>query len=119
MLSRLRRFQFFILARSAGLVFATAGLFCVCLLVSVHGQQLHKEDKRYEVIDPVEGERRMVNFRRQRLDGDYCFHFELEHLPRRGESVRYYGTMWGSWNELGPLNRIELATEQGRHPIDT
>lgn len=59
-------------------------------------------------IDQEEGVRRMDAFRSQRLDGDYCFRFELEHLPRRGDKTTYLGTMWGSWNEHGPINRFEI-----------
>jgi hypothetical protein len=62
-----------------------------------------------ERIDQEEGARRMAAFRGQRLQGDYCFRFELEHLPRREKKVTYYGTMWGSWNEEGPVIRIELV----------
>ncbi len=67
-----------------------------------------KKDNRYEEIDRLEADRRLADFRNQRLIGDFCFRFELEHLPRRGATVRYYGTMWGSWNEQGPVTRIAL-----------
>lgn len=97
--------------RSAVLGFSAAGLFYVYAVSSACAQQPPRNDNRYEVIDAEEGERRMAAFRRQRLDGDYCFRFVLEHLPRRGKSVRYFGIMWGSWNEEGPISRIELSTE--------
>lgn len=78
-------------------------------------QMPHHRDHRYEEIDDAEGARRLQAFRNQRLDGDFCFRFELEHLPRRGATERYLGTMWGSWNEEGPVTRIELSSESG-HP---
>ena len=99
--------------RSAVCALAAAGLFHVCSPLPVVAQQPPVKDNRYTVIDAEEGQRRMAAFRRQRLDGDYCFRFELEHLPRRGKSQRYYGTLWGSWNEQGPVSRIELAAEPG------
>lgn len=89
----------------------------VCFLFSpiipntlLHGQTGPKQVDRYKVIDAEEGARRLEAFRLQRLEGDFCFRFELEHLPRRGSTVHYYGTMWGSWNENGPISRIELKT---------
>ncbi|MDQ8207030.1 hypothetical protein QEH52_05895 [Coraliomargarita sp. SDUM461003] len=59
-------------------------------------------------IDVEEGAQRLEAFRRQRLDGDFCFEFELEHKPRRARTVRYQGTMWGSWNDLGPITRFRV-----------
>ena len=73
-----------------------------------YGQSPLQKDSRYEVIDEAEAARRLDAFRKQRLKGDFCFRFQLEHLPRRGSSVRYYGSMWGSWNEKGPVTRIQL-----------
>ncbi|MBT62377.1 MAG: hypothetical protein CML13_04105 [Puniceicoccaceae bacterium] len=61
-----------------------------------------------ERIDAEEGAQRLEAFRRQRLDGDFCFEFELEHKPRRARTVRYQGMMWGSWNELGPITRFRV-----------
>ena len=72
------------------------------------GQSPLKKDSRYEVIDDTEADRRLHAFRNQRLEGDFCFRFQLEHLPRRGSSVRYYGSMWGAWNDRGPITRIKL-----------
>jgi hypothetical protein len=61
-----------------------------------------------ERIDREEGERRLQDFRQQRLQGDYIFEFQLEHKPRRARTVRYHGIMWGSWNERGPINRFKI-----------
>ncbi|MGC6455662.1 MAG: hypothetical protein ACON39_07645 [Coraliomargaritaceae bacterium] len=94
------------------LVFCRAVLvafFASCILpVVTRGQSPLRKDSRFEVIDAAEAALRLDAFRNQRLDGDFCFRFQLEHLPRRGPSVRYYGSMWGSWNENGPVTRIQL-----------
>lgn len=85
-------------------------VFLVWLLLPLLacGEMPRHKDSRYEAIDAAEGARRLQAFRNQRLEGDYCFRFELEHLPRRGATVRYQGTMWGSWNVRGPVTRFEL-----------
>ncbi len=94
--------------RSAVLGFAAAGLFCACTYSGAQTVPRDKADTRYEEIDLEEGRKRLESFRAQRLDGDYCFRFQLEHMPRRGKTVRYAGTMWGTWNEQGPLTRVQL-----------
>ncbi|WP_162025174.1 MULTISPECIES: hypothetical protein [unclassified Lentimonas] len=65
-----------------------------------------------EKIDAEEGAKRMASFRAQRLEGDFCFKFQLEQKPRRGKTVRYDGVMYGSWNERGPVSRFQLFPEQ-------
>jgi len=65
-----------------------------------------------EKIDLEEGAKRMASFRAQRLEGDFCFKFQLEQKPRRGKTVRYDGVMYGSWNERGPVSRFQLFPEQ-------
>lgn len=93
--------------------FGMRGLFCVCVLC-LCGSLLQAEPN----VNPRKGERldleaaaaRIDMFRQQRLQGDYCFRFELQHLPRRGRTAKYIGAMWGSWNDLGPVTRIELYT---------
>ena len=90
------------LKRSAVFGFAVAGLFCVCPAGFAHVAPREKTDSRYEEIDYEEGRTRLESFRAQRLDGDYCFRFQLEHMPRRAKTIRYRGTLWGTWNDLGP-----------------
>ncbi len=90
---------------------AATGFFCACVCALSYAQERAGGDapsRFMESIDQAEGVKRMAAFRSQRLDGDYCFRFELEHLPRRGKKITYSGTMWGSWNEEGPVTRIEL-----------
>ncbi len=64
-------------------------------------------------IDPVQGEERMASFRNQRLEGDFVFHFTLEQIPRRGQVRVFKGTMWGSWNDIGPITRIQIEPTDG------
>lgn len=61
------------------------------------------EALKAEAVQPF-----LENFRAQRLQGDFCFKFLLEHLPRRGRTVRYEGTLWGSSNENGPVTRFSI-----------
>ncbi|MEM7790747.1 MAG: hypothetical protein AAF546_05035 [Verrucomicrobiota bacterium] len=95
--------------RSAFGLFATAGLFFVSDSCSLSAQPSKDDDPRYELIDREEGQRRLAAFRGQRLRGDYCFNFQLEHLPRREKTVRYNGKMWGTWNEQGALTRFQIS----------
>lgn len=101
--------------RSAVCGFAVAGLFCV--LNSTHGQRAGgDEPSRFmDRIDAEEGARRLADFRRQRLDGDYCFEFELKFKPHDSlRPTRYRGIMWGSWNEIGPVTRFRVFEEPTR-----
>lgn len=104
--------DFNFLKRPVAIGFVAAGLFCACMSTVVSAQRAGGDEKSrfMEQIDQVEGVKRMASFRSQRLAGDYCFRFELEHLPRRGKKVTHYGMMWGSWNEQGPVTRIQLLT---------
>lgn len=102
--------------RSAVLGFTAAGLFYACLPSASVAQRAGVGDgprpSIMEKIDAEEGAKRMASFRAQRLEGDYCFQFQLEHKPRQGRTVRYDGIMYGSWNERGPVSRFKLFPEQ-------
>ncbi len=50
----------------------------------------------------------MDHFRAQRMEGDFIFFFELEHVPRRGSARTFLGQMWGAWNEQGPITRVRI-----------
>ncbi len=101
--------------RSAVLGFTAAGLFYACLssvsLADRAGTD-RERSRMMESIDPAEGAKRMASFRAQRLEGDFCFKFQLEHKPRRERTVRYHGIMYGSWNERGPVSRFKLYPEK-------
>jgi len=98
--------------RSAFCIFAVAGFFCA--LCTTSGQRAGREipSRFMDRIDAEEGARRLANFRRQRLEGDFCFEFELEHKPRRKRTIRYKGIMWGTWNDIGPITRILISTPE-------
>lgn len=90
---------------------SAAGLFCACSSLNAQRAGGEREDRSARLmprIDVEEGAQRLEAFRRQRLEGDFCFEFELEHKPRRARTVRYQGTMWGSWNDLGPITRFRV-----------
>ena len=95
--------------RSALCGLTVAGLFCA---YSQAHAQLRKGGERasrfMERIDTKEGAKRLAAFRRQRLEGDFCFEFELAHKPRQGRTIPYAGIMWGSWNESGPITRLRV-----------
>lgn len=64
-------------------------------------------------INTAEGRERIAAFRNFRYNGDYSFQFELIHMPRRGGRDVYMGTLWGGWNDQGPITRIELRPCDG------
>jgi hypothetical protein len=98
---------------AAGLFFYTSVFFTSVFFTSaVSGIEPHSGSSSLSRfmprIDPAEGVERMANFRQLRLAGDYCFRFELEHLPRRGPKAVYAGTLFGGWNAIGPVSRLEI-----------
>ena len=116
---------FFCRLRSAVFGFAAAGLLCACVPGAAKAPPRDDRPDRYEVIDPAEGAKRMAAFRALRLEGDFCFKFQLEQKPRRGKTTRYNGIMYGSWNSRGPVSRFVLYPEPvghaavvGRSPIE-
>lgn len=101
--------------RSAVLGFTAAGLFYACLPSVSVAQKAGAGGERfdpYKVIDQAEGAKRMAAFRSLRLEGDFCFKFQLKHKPRQGRTVRYNGVMYGSWNDRGPVSRFKLFPEK-------
>lgn len=107
----------FIFKRPALYSFAVAGLFCA--LITTNGQRAGREmpSRFMDRIDAEEGARRLSDFRRQRLEGDFCFEFELEHKPRRARTELYKGIMWGSWNDLGPVTRVLIPASKDQKSI--
>ncbi|MFP4069921.1 MAG: hypothetical protein ACLFVC_07050 [Opitutales bacterium] len=97
--------------RSALAWICGVGLFCLAAQAPAQSERAGGDRPRIglERIDEAEGRKRMAAFRNQRLAGDFCFRFELAHKPyRSSRTIRYEGTMWGSWNEAGPVTRYEL-----------
>ena len=97
--------------RSAVCGLTVAGFFCAYSQASAQVRLGGERASRFmERIDAEEGAQRLNTFRRQRLEGDFCFEFELAHKPRRGRTIPYKGIMWGSWNELGPITRFRVSS---------
>lgn len=64
-------------------------------------------------IDQEEGRRRIVAFRNFHYEGDICLNFSLTNISRTGGREVYMGTLWSSWNDQGPVTRIELMPQNG------
>lgn len=64
-------------------------------------------------IDQEEGRRRIEAFRNFRYEGDICLNFSLINRPRGSGQQVYKGTLWTSWNEQGPVTRIEMMPCHG------
>lgn len=104
--------------RSAVFGIAVAGLFFALLSGFARERAGGEQRSRFmNRIDAAEGAKRLAAFRAQRLVGDYCFEFTLEHKPRRGRTVRYEGMMWGSWNEIGPVTRFRITPKVDDAPL--
>jgi len=99
--------------RSAAYGLSAAGLFCVCLLNSAEAQRVvsSRPTPGVDRLDSDEASERLKAFRQQRLAGDYCFRFELVHLPSKAKKRVYTGTMWGSWNGSGPITRFQIFSD--------
>jgi hypothetical protein len=97
--------------RSAVYGLSAAGFFCAYSQAHAQERAGGEPASRFmERIDSEEGAQRLDAFRRQRLDGDFCFEFEFAHKPRRGRTIPYKGMMWGSWNESGPITRFSVSS---------
>lgn len=108
-------FSYFSKFRPTVLRLVVFSFFCAYPAGVCVAQRAGTDDERsrmMERIAPEEGARRMMSFRTQRLAGDFCFQFQLEHKPRKGRTVRYHGIMYGSWNERGPVSRFTLFPER-------
>ena len=94
-------------------------LILVCLtstLVLAQSKRPVRDRLKVKEIDTQQAEAVLNKFRNQRIQGDFSFNFELHHLPRRGQAVHYYGRLWGSSNELGPITRVQLLIGNGLNP---
>ena len=100
-----------LLKRSVVCGLTVAGLFCAYSQSDAQLRMGGERKSRFmERIDTEEGTKRLAAFRRQRLEGDFCFKFELAHKPRQGRTIPYAGIMWGSWNESGPITRLRVSS---------
>lgn len=54
----------------------------------------------------------LSDFRAYRMAGDFCMKFRITHYLRRSdETESCSGTLYGTWDENGPLLRVELASD--------
>ena len=83
-------------------------LVAAVLFLPLHGQRTSERLRGADRLSESAARERIDHFRMQRLAGDYCFRFELEHIPARGEPAVWTGTLWGSWNRLGPVARVAI-----------
>jgi hypothetical protein len=92
---------------------------CLCLLLfgfafagpGLFGQKQPPNTQRK--LSVQEAASRLLQFRHQRFIGDFTFQFELEDMPRRGESRIFHGFLWGTWNSSGPLMRARFSAVEG------
>ena len=103
-------FSLTLFKRSAVLGLSAVGFFCACVPLQAQRAGREQPSRFMTRIDAEEGAKRLEAFRRQRLEGDFYFEFELEHKPRRARTVRYEGRMWGSWNDQGPITRFRVKS---------
>jgi len=59
--------------------------------------------------DQAEGRRIIEDFRQRGLPGGMYLEFELQVLPRRGETRTVPARLWTGQNENGPIWRLEIA----------
>lgn len=109
-----------LLKRSAVCGLTVAGLFCAYIPSIAQERAGGERASRFmDRIDAEEGAQRLAAFREQRLEGDFCFEFELAHKPRKARTVRYQGMMWGSWNEQGPITRFRVSPARSKTDAHT
>lgn len=52
----------------------------------------------------------LAGFRAYRMDGDFCMKFSIAHRLRKSDEAEYCaGTLFGTWDEAGPILRLEIA----------
>ena len=92
------------------------GILCCCgnaLLFSQPRSQSTPASTVADRLSPEEAATVLENFRKARLKGDFVFEINLHHMPRRGDGFKLEGKMQGSWNEKGPLFRLDLDPSEG------
>ncbi len=97
-------------------------LFFVCVAAGMAPtplaaqSRLNRPPPRYLQLSPPDQQKGAAILREMRSagpDGDYYMEFDLRVLPRRGESSRIPGRLWGGRNENGPVTRLVLRPSDG------
>ena len=91
-------------------------LFALSLMlgvaVDVSAQSSRKSAERLLEVPSLSEEEAGVfleRFRNVRLASDFVFDFNLKHIPARGRPTVYSGLLAGTWNQEGPVQRVEIA----------
>lgn len=108
-------FSAFLHKRTAFFISVLTGALWVCWPHVCAAQRSAQKDVRSRVMERLEEEeaaRLLAFFRAQRPAENFCFQFQLLHKPRRGNTVRYKGFMYGSYNGQGPVTRFRLFPEK-------
>lgn len=103
---RFFKIRFLILAAWLNFSLAYAGVFDTSkhILNEIVGQS----PQNVPSLSQEEALKLLDNFRSQKIYGDYSFVFELQHMPRQSKGSLFFGMIWGSWNDEGPIMRMEL-----------
>lgn len=96
--------------------------FCVLALVlvaSVQAGQPPTSGRRPELAqvglpDAAAAARILEQFRTAGIPGEYYLEFQLQSMPRRGDTTVFTGRLWGGRNEEGAVTRVEVRDEAGR-----
>ncbi len=92
--------------------------FIVLIFLSVANAQSIKRPRFDSGVDLSQeaASERWHNFISSGLGGDYCMLFEIKHRPRRGEEIKYIGSMFGAQRGNVVFTRISVAPAS--HPKD-
>ncbi|MDR2862669.1 MAG: hypothetical protein LBV54_02145 [Puniceicoccales bacterium] len=85
--------------------------------VAAHAQSHFGGDMSYRRLQRDEAAKLLADFRNYRLPGDICLSFTITHVPRNSDKeTKYHGTLWGSWQNQGPVFRVELTSADANTP---
>lgn len=84
------------------------GAVFALIFVSEAGAQIRRGHDRVVELSQGEAEEMWRTFRSAKIAGDYAMDFVLTHSPRRGESVKYEGKIYGTERSGRTLTRIRI-----------
>lgn len=77
-----------------------------------HAQRSRNLSEVVHPLTPEDAAERWAEFAASRPADGYCFDFEIEHMPRRGESTFHSGSIWGRHISSDTfLQRIEINSK--------
>jgi hypothetical protein len=96
-------------------------LFIVPLLIAMEGfaGQPPTSGRRPDLAqvglpDASEAQEILEQFRTAGLPGEYYLEFQLQAMPRRGDTRVYSGRLWGGRNDHGAVTRVEVFDAENR-----